>query len=174
MAPLVLRGSVGRNLRSGARFGSARGQPGRSYVHAWGASLGPHPFAQLPLRRFLYKVESQQGKGDEDQVADPWIESRQANAVEDVGVVDEVPEVEVEQVKAVAGLAYKDERADAEGAGHDVVAGEANDDAPEERHQQAVVDDGVGNVGAEPKQEEDGCEAARAKEKTKLGARGNP
>ncbi len=35
-----------------------------------------------------------------------------------------------------------------------IVAGEPKNDAPEQRHQQTVVNDGVGNVGAQPQQKE--------------------
>src|SRR6266567_4226504 len=81
-----------------------------------------------------------------------------------MGVVDEVPEVEVEQVEAVTSLAHKDQRANAEGAGQWVVAREAEDNAAEERHQQAVVNDGVRYTGSQPEQEENGGKAADSEE----------
>src|SRR6266567_5108234 len=120
----------------------------------------PHPLAQLALGGFFHEVEGQQSKSNQDGVTDPRIEPRQAEFVQDMGVVDEVPEVEVEQVKAVAGLAHKDQRAEAEGAGKRVIAGQAKDDATEEGHEQAVVDYWVGNAGSQPEQEEDGGEPA--------------
>lgn len=87
--------------------------------------------------------------------------------IEDLGVVDEVPEVEVEEVEAVAGFAYEDQGRDAEGAGEEVVAGEADDDAAKEGHQEAVVNDGVGDLGAEPEEEEDGGESEDAQEEAR-------
>src|SRR5580698_8301736 len=47
------------------------------------------------------------------------------------------------QVEAVAGLAYKDEDAEAEELGERIDTREAENQAAEERHEYAVVDEGI-------------------------------
>ena len=60
--------------------------------------------------------------------------------------MNQVPQIEVEQVEAIAGLAHKHQRTPAECVGQAVFSCQPQDDAAEERHQQAVVHDCVGNM----------------------------
>ena len=62
-----------------------------------------------------------------------------------MGVVNPIPQVEVQQVEAVAGLAHNDQRAHAECRRQPILPGQAQNDAAEEGHQQAVVEEDVGN-----------------------------
>src|SRR5579863_43120 len=56
--------------------------------------------------------------------------------------------------------------------GNQVLAGEAKDDAAEERHQQPIVDDGIGDDGTELKQSECAQETAKAKTETQPAGTG--
>jgi len=56
-----------------------------------------------------------------------------------MGVVNPAPQVEVQQVKAVAGLAQKDKRAQTECGSKRILPGQSQNDAAEQRHQQSVV-----------------------------------
>src|SRR5579862_2946467 len=110
------------------------------------ASTGPnlHPLAQTPLGGLLDEVQRHDRHDDENHVADPGIVLGEMQLVQNMRVVDQVPEIEVQQVKTVTGFAHEDQRPYAERAGQRIVAGEAQNDASEQRHQQAVMDYRVG------------------------------
>ena len=61
----------------------------------------------------------------QDRVADPRIELRQIQTIENMRVVEQVPQIEVQQVHAVTGLAYKNQRRPAEHARQTVLARQA-------------------------------------------------
>src|SRR6516164_3601828 len=60
----------------------------------------PHvqPPAQHPLCRLFNKVQRQERQQDQQHVADPRIKGGQAEPVQHVRVVNEIPEVEVQKV----------------------------------------------------------------------------
>ena len=118
--------------------------------------------AEQALRRFLDDVEGEECKRDEQDVAKPRVESDEPRALKNAGVMDQVPHVEVEQVKAVTGLADEDEWAQGEELRDKVFSGEAEDDAAEERHEQSIVDDGIGDDWPELEQSERSEETADA------------
>ncbi len=64
-------------------------------------ACGIEQAAKHLLRRFFNEMQSGQRKCDEGYVADPGIEPGDAEVIEDMGVVNQVPEVEVEQVEAI-------------------------------------------------------------------------
>ena len=68
-----------------------------------------HPRAQHALGRLFDKVEGGKRHGDEDGIAEPGVEADESQAIEHMGVVDQGPKVEVEQVEAIAGLADKNQ-----------------------------------------------------------------
>jgi hypothetical protein len=76
-----------------------------------------HPGAEEALCGLFDKMEGSQSHGNEDDVADPGIETGETEVIEDVVVVNEVPEVEMEQVEAVTGLSDEDQGRTAEGPG---------------------------------------------------------
>ena len=58
----------------------------------------PHPTAEQALRRLLDKVESDESKSDEQDITEPRVEADKPGALKNAGVVDHVPQIEVEQV----------------------------------------------------------------------------
>ena len=107
-------------------------------VGAYGAdeaALGAHPLAQLALGGLLDEVQRQESHQNQQHIADPRIETRQSQLIQDVGVMNQIPHIEVEQVETIAGLAHEDERTHAESAGQRVLSCETEDNAAEERHQ---------------------------------------
>src|ERR1700722_14695857 len=127
---------------------------------AFGHGRDAHPLAELSLCWFFDEVQGKQRHADEDEIADPRVVFAQAEVLEDVGVVDQVPEVEVEQVEALACFADEDQRTRAEEGRKRVGASKAEDNAAEERHEQAVVNDGIGNDGAQGEKTEGRCKSA--------------
>ena len=90
-----------------------------------------------------------------------------------MGVMNQVPEVEVEQVEAVARFTDEDKGPPTKDTGKNVLPGKAEDDAAKEGHEQAVVNDGVWNARTKPEQEEDGGESEKAQEESLAGFAGN-
>src|ERR1017187_4646829 len=88
--------------------GRRRTSTGRSSSLGEKPVLRTHPLPQLPLRRLLHQVQRQQRHPDQHNVADPRVEPVQAEPVQNMRIVNQVPEIEVKQIKAVACLAYKD------------------------------------------------------------------
>lgn len=83
------------------------------------------------LRRALDRDHDEHCGRDQEEVAQPGVELRQMQSIEKVRLMDEVPQVKVQDIKAVAGLSYDSERIEAEETGDKVVSGEAEDSEPE-------------------------------------------
>src|SRR6185437_14890561 len=97
----------------------------------FGLKLSADKGAETFSRGILDEVQRHQRERDENQVADPWIVGGEAQLVEDVRIVEHVPEIEVEQIEAIAAFANEDQHLVAYDPGKKVLAGEAEDDATE-------------------------------------------
>src|SRR5512133_1452465 len=104
-----------------------------------GGNLSPdvHPVAKDALCGLLDEMKGKKRQAYQEQVADPWVEARQAESVEQVRVVDHVPQIEVQQVEAIASLADEDERREAEELRQWVDTGKAKNNATEQGHEEA-------------------------------------
>lgn len=78
----------------------------------------------------LHGDHDDHGDGDEQKVAEPGVELRDVQAVENVRLMDEVPQVKVQNVKTVTCLSNDGERVEAEEARDEIVSGEAEDGQP--------------------------------------------
>ena len=106
-----------------------------------------HPFAQGFLRRLLDQQQSRKGQPDQNCIADPGIELAQMQGRQEPALMEQVPQVEVHEIEAIARLTHKDEEPKAEEPGEQVDTRQADDKAAEEGHEQAVVDERVRHSG---------------------------
>ena len=90
-----------------------------------------HPVAEDSLGGLLDEVESEESESDEEKVADPGVEASQMQTIEHMRVVDHVPHVEVQQVKAIAGFPNKDKWGQTEELRQWIDAGKADHNATE-------------------------------------------
>src|SRR5579875_2355677 len=89
--------------------------------------------------------------------------------IKPMGLVDDVPEIEVQDVEAVAGLSHRRKGVEAEETRDRIVSRESEDSEPEERHKQAVVHEWKRYIVAKVKDSEDTGDAEQSEKKTLAG-----
>src|SRR5215472_10273322 len=103
-----------------------------------------HPSTKETLCGLLDEMQRGQRHADQQDIADPWIETSQSQVIENVRIVNQVPHVEMQQVKAVACFADEHQRRDAQDLRKRIHSGESENDATEQWHKETVVQQRVG------------------------------
>jgi hypothetical protein len=106
------------------------------------------------------EMEDGEGEQNQDDVGEPWIQGGKMKSLGHMVGVEELEDVEVEEVEAVATFTDKKKRAPGEERGDGMGTAEAKDESSEDGGHEAAVYEEVGGVADEGVEEEsDGDEA---------------
>ncbi len=102
------------------------------------------------------EMEDGQCEQNQDGVGEPGIQGGEMKALGHMVVVEELEDVEVEEVEAVAALANQEERTPGEERGDWVGTAKSDDESGEDWGQEAAVHEEVGGVAYQGVEEESG------------------